>query len=213
MDGLRAPVGGQAPEVYWRRRIVAATGIVIALVVVYFLAFSPGGDSKKSPTNSPTATPTISTTHSASPTVSANPTVAASGAPSRPCTAADVKLTVTPNPHDFAAGALPVFDVDIKQSAASPCMLDTAATGTELKITSGKDRIFSSTDCPADATITAKQFLLQAGASQTFQVTWNRQRSAPQCTTVSASPKAGTYHAQLTVQGIAANDASFGLTG
>lgn len=202
MDGLR-PVGGQPPEVYWRRRIVAAMGLVLTLVVIYFLASSPGGDKDKTGTK---------TTNSAAPIVSTTPSGGPSADASRPCAAADVTLTVTPNPKNFASGSLPVFDVDIKQVGATPCLLDTAATGTELKITSGSDRIFSSLDCPADATINARKFVLSAGASETFQVTWKRQRSAPECTTVEAAPKAGTYHALLSVQGIAAADATFTLS-
>lgn len=202
MDGLRDPVGGRPTEVYWRRRIVAATGVALLLVVIFFLATSPGGSDNKLGT---------SATNSPAPTVSADSTAAATDGSTRACNAADVQLTVTPNPRDFAAGALPVFDVDIKQVGATPCKLDTAADGTELLITSGSDRVFSSLDCPTDATISSQQFLLQAGATETIQVTWNRQRSVPECTTVSSAPGAGTYHAVLTVQGIESNDATFTL--
>ncbi|NTV40533.1 MAG: hypothetical protein HGA51_11355 [Demequinaceae bacterium] len=205
MDGLRDPVGGKSPEIYWRRRIVAAIGVVLVIVVIYFLASSPGG--KKSDA-SPSVTPEVTT--SANP--STDPSAPASGDVSRPCTAADVALTITPNPQAFPGGALPVFDVAVKQSGPTPCLLDTAATGTELKVTSGSDRVFSSLDCPSDGTITARQFLLDAGASDNFQVTWNRKRSVPECTTVEAAPRPGTYHAILTVQGIASNDATFSLT-
>ncbi len=205
MDGLRDPVGGKPPEIYWRRRIVAAIGVVLVLVVIYFLASSPGGKTDgASKSNSPA--PAVS------PNSSADPNALPSGDVSRPCTSADVQLTLTTNPRDFAGTALPVFNVDIKQSGSTACSLDTAADGTELKITSGADRVFSSLDCPTDATISARQFLLQAGASETFQATWNRQRTVPECTTVSAAPGAGTYHAILTVQGIQSNDASFTLT-
>jgi hypothetical protein len=207
MDGLRDPVGGKPPEIYWRRRIVAAIGLVLVIVVIYFLVSSPGGNPK---TNAASPGATTSPTASADP--SANPSADPSAATTRACTSADVALTLTANPRNFAAGALPRFDVDIKQDGPSACRLDTTAAGTELKITSGSDRIFSSTDCPTDATINARQFLLAPGASETFQVNWNRQRSAPECTSVSATPGAGTYHAVLTIQGIASNDATFTLS-
>ncbi len=204
MDGLREPVGGQPPEVYWRRRIVAIVGAVLLLVVVYFLAVSPGG-------GDPNATP--ATTPDA--TVSADPTAGATAGAdvSRPCTAADVTLTATPNPSDFGAGALPVFDVSITHTGSTPCLLDTEAADTELLITSGSDRIFSSLDCATDATINARKFLLQPDAEETFSVTWSRQRSVPECTAVSATPGNGTYHAVLTIQGIEAPDLTFQLEG
>ncbi|NYI42556.1 hypothetical protein [Demequina lutea] len=205
MDGLRDPVGGKSPEIYWRRRIVAAIGVVLVIVVIYFLASSPGG--KKTDVTASGLTPPVT---SADP--SANPSADPSAATSRPCTSADVKLTLTPNPTDFAGVALPMFNVGIKQAGPTPCRLDTAATGTELKITSGTDRIFSSLDCPTDGTINARQFLLAPAANETFQVTWDRKRTAPQCTTVTAAPGAGTYHAVLTIQGIASNDATFTLS-
>lgn len=207
MDGLRDPVGGKPPEIYWRRRIVAAIGVVLVIVVIYFLVSSPGGKTKKDTASGAVSPPA---TTSANPTSS--PGANATAATSRTCTAADVTLTLTPNPVNFAAGALPVFDVGIKQAGPSACRLDTAATGTELKITSGSDRIFSSLDCPTDATINARQFLLAPAANETFQVTWNRKRSAPSCAAVAAAPGAGTYHAVLTIQGIASKDVTFTLS-
>lgn len=203
MDGVREPVGAQPPEVYWRRRIVAIVGAVLLLVVLYFLIFSPGGGDS-------TATPPAT----ANPTVTADPTAGATGGSdvSRPCTSADVTLAATPNPSTFGAGALPVFDVSITHTGTSPCLLDTAADHTELLITSGSDRIFSSADCPTDATINPREFLLQPDAEETFSVTWSRQRSAPECTAVSATPGDGTYHAVLTIQGIEAPDVSFQLS-
>jgi hypothetical protein len=105
-----------------------------------------------------------------------------------------------------------VFDVTITMNGVSPCKLSTSAEGTELLITSGSDRIFSSLDCPDDATINAREFILQAGANdEMFQATWNRQRSAPGCTTVNATPLPGTYKADLKIQGIAAEQATFTL--
>lgn len=206
MGGLRDPVGGKPQEIYWRRRIVAAIGVVLILVVIYFLVSSPGG--KKAGAAASVSTPPAATANS-----SADPIALPSGDVSRPCTAADVKLTVTPNPFTFAAGALPVFDVAIK-NGATPCLLDTAATGTDFMIWSGgesnKDIYFSSTYCPDDGTITARQLLLQAGAEEPLSLTWSRQRKGEGCSTGDA-PAGGFYWAQLTVQGIASEPAQFEL--
>ena len=204
MDGLRDPVGGKSPEIYWRRRIVAAIGVVLVIVVIYFLASSPGGKTTdaKGATTPPPAT-------SADP--SADPSAQPSGDVSRACTAADVTLTVTPNPFEFAAGALPVFDVAIK-NATAPCLLDTASTDTSLVIWSGgesnKDIYFSSAYCPDDGTITSRQLLLQAGAEEPFSLTWSRQRKGEGCSTGNA-PGEGFYWAQVTIQGIASEPAQF----
>ena len=208
MDGLREPVGAQPPEVYWRRRIVAIVGAVLLLVVLYFLVSSPGGETDGTAGTSPN--PDDAT---AEPTTDATSGASGDGAVARACTASDVTITATPNPREFGAGALPVFDVSITHTGTSPCLLDTAAADTELLITSGSDRIFSSLDCPTDPTINAREFLLQPEAEESFSVTWSRQRSAPECTAVSAAPGDGTYHALLTIQGIEAADTTFVLAG
>lgn len=210
MDGLREPVGGQPPEVYWRRRIVAATGLVLALVVLYFLAFSPDGgkdDAAVSPGAEAPAEGTDDTTTPASD--------GATGGTSRACTAEDVQLTVTPNPFNVAGGALPVFDVSVKNNSATPCLVDTAAEGTEFTVWSGgesnKDMYFSTAYCPDDATVASRQMLLQSGTEEKLSVTWSRQRVGEGCTTGDA-PAAGFYWAQLTVQGIASEPTQFQLS-
>ena len=203
MDGLR-PVGGQPPEVYWRRRIVAAMGLVLTLVVIYFLASSPGGDKDKTGTK---------TTNSAAPVVSTAPSGDPSADASRPCAAADVTLTVTPNPFKFAVGTLPVFDVAIKNTT-TPCLLDTAAADTSLVIWSGgesnKDIYFSTAYCPDDGTITGRQFVLASGAQESLSLTWSRQRKGEGCT-IGSAPADGFYWAQVTIQGIASEPAQFEL--
>ncbi len=205
MDGLREPVGGNPPEVYWRRRIVAIVGAVLLLVVLYFLLFSPGGDgSNAAPATSP------------DPMVTADPTAGATAGTdvSRPCTAADVAITTTPNPFSFPGGALPVFDVSITQSGSTPCLLDTSAANTEFEVWSGgesnKDIYYSTSYCPDDATITERTMILQPGDEEPFQVTWSRQRVSAECATGS-TPDPGFYWAQLTIQGIESEPAQFEL--
>jgi hypothetical protein len=196
MKGLRQPVGDQPPEVYWRRRLVLAAGIVLFLLVVWFLATSPS-DGTDSPTPTPTPSPDITAT--------------VNGATARTCGPDDVEVTTVANPSDYPGGALPNFDVDIEHVGNSPCLLDTANEGTELLIVSGSDRIWSSADCPADSPINARQFLLQPEATEEFQVTWPRTRSSEGCNPVSAVPLPGTYRATLTIQGIPSAEAVFRL--
>jgi len=206
MDGLRDPVGGRPTEVYWRRRIVAATGVALLLVVIFFLATSPGGGSKDS---------NASTTTSPAPTVSGDPVATASDGSARACTAADVQLTMTPNPFSFGGGALPVFDVAIKNTGEAPCKVDTTADGTEFVIWSGgetnKDVYFSTAFCPADGTIADRQLILSGGAEEPLSVTWSRERKGEGCT-AGDDPADGFYWAQFTIQGIASEPAQFELS-
>ena len=208
MSGLREPAGGLPPEVYWRRRIVAVIGLVIALVVLYLLVVSPGGGSGKKDNSAAPETQAA--------TVSPNPTVSPGAVDaSRACTSADVQLTLTPNPLKVAPGALPVFNVAIKNSGATPCLLDTAAAGTEFVVWSGgeanKDIYYSTTYCPDDATITERQLLLQSGAEEPYSVTWSRERKGEGCS-AGGAPGAGFYWAQLTIQGVASEPVQFELS-
>ncbi len=207
MDGLREPVGGNPSEVYWRRRIVAIVGAVLLLVVVYFLAVSPGGgDSNAAPSTTP------------DPNVTGNPTAGATAGTdaSRPCTASDVTITATPNAFSFGDGALPMFDVALTQSGATPCLLDTSAADTEFVVWSGgesnKDIYYSTAYCPEDATIAPRTMILQPGDEEPFQVTWSRQRVGADCTP-GDDPDAGFYWAQLTIQGVESEPTQFELVG
>lgn len=205
MEGVRRPVGDLPPEVYWRRRIVVLGVLVLVIVVLYFLITAPrggdnpgGGQSTASATVSPSASPTLG--------------VLGAADPNRPCEEGDVAITATPNPFSVAPGSLPVFDVTISMTGASPCKLTVSNENSELYIRSGGARIFSSTDCPNDATINSREFILQPDApNEMFQVTWNRQRTAPECATVTTAPDPGYYMATVTLQGIAAPEVQFHL--
>ncbi|PKQ27323.1 MAG: hypothetical protein CVT64_02545 [Actinobacteria bacterium HGW-Actinobacteria-4] len=200
MQGLRQPVGDQPPEVYWKRRGILLGLIVLVFLVVWFLSTSPSGETDDPSSPAPTTSP--------APDLTTSPVAGAS----RACGPEDVEFTTVANPRDFAGGALPNFDVDIEHVGDTPCHLDTASEGTELLIMSGSDRIWSSADCPVDTPINARQFLMQPGAAEEFQVTWPRTRSSVGCNPVSATPLPGTYRATLTIQGIPSAEAVFTLS-
>lgn len=200
MDGLKQPVGDLPPEIYWRRRLVIFGGVVLLILVLWFLITSPSGGGEADGAD-PTTAPT------------SQPTVDADGNAARACGPDDVQLTIVANPFTSPSGALPQFDVAIEQVGSSPCLLDTTAANTELHIRSGSDRIWNSSDCPADSPISARQFLLQQDASEDFSITWPRQRSNEDCTTETAEPGAGFYLATLTIQGIESDEVQFELTG
>jgi hypothetical protein len=204
MDGLRNPIGEEPPEVYWKRRLVAAIALVLVIVVIWVLiAAATGGDDGDSTPGS-NAEPASSISASADATDSTDSSV-------RACGESDLTITTTANPATVPEGALPAFDVSLAQDGSSACLLDTDADGTELLITSGTDRMFSSLDCPDDGTIASTQLVLEPGATEDLSVTWNRQRTLPECATETAEPGAGTYKAALTIQGITSEVATFKL--
>lgn len=205
MDGLRNPVGDEPPEVYWKRRLVVVIGIVILGLVIWFVFSKVFGGSDEGATPGSSPEPTAGVTTSGAPADSD-----ASGA--QACGSDDLAVTTVANPAAVATESPVKFDVSVAYDGTSTCLLDTGAEGTELLITSGSDRIFSSADCPDDATIPSTQLLLEEGAKETLSVTWNGQRSLPECATVTAVPGAGTYNATLTLQGVTSEPAVFNLT-
>lgn len=207
MADSREPGGALPREIYMRRRIVAGIGLVLVLVIAYFLIFSPSGDGDDAATD---------TTTTPAPTVSSDPTTSAAPVDaSRACTDADVQLTLTPNPFEVAAGGVPSFDVAIQQVGASPCSLNTDADSSLVVWSGGesnRDIYFDSTYCESDATITSRQMVLDTGAAESLTASWNRIRVGEGCTQ-GASAGEGYYWAQVTLQGIASEPAQFHING
>lgn len=202
MDGLRHPVGEKPTGVYWVRRLIVLGVVALVLVVAWFLIFSPGGDGGAEAPGT-TTDPAATTSPTAQPTGTEGAAFA--------CTDADVVLTATPNPRTVGAGSLPQFDISVEHVSLSPCLLSTTADGTELLITSGSDRVFSSLDCTDDGSFPDTELLLADGATEMFQVNWTRQRSSEGCGTPTSTPGDGFYWAEITVQGIAAEPVQFEL--
>lgn len=200
MEGLRTPVGDLPPEVYWRRRLTVVGGVVLVLVVVWFLATSPSGE-----TDDPTADPT--------PSPSVTPDASMPPSQAQACTGDDVSVTLVANPRTFPEGALPTFEATIEHLGGAPCALNTAASTSDLYIRSGPDDIFYASHCPAQSPINEREFILSGGTTENFDVSWNRQRSAEDCATNTGDVRPGFYLATLTLQGISSDEAQFELTG
>lgn len=207
---MTAPRESQGPvpaRVFWVRRLTALVALVLVVVVAYFLITSPGGskDDDKKPSDPAT---------SPAPDANESPAPQAAG-DARACTSADVAVTVTPEPFTVTAPALPVFNVAIKNSSATPCLVDTSKDSS-MVISSGpsdkREIYYSTAFCPADTTIEPRQYLLDAGVEESFKLSWNRTRVGDGCTQGSA-PGAGFYWMALTIQGVTAKDAQFELAG
>lgn len=203
MDGLRKPIGDQPPEVYWKRRLFALAILVGLILVIWAVIAAVTGGSD--PATGPNASPDPATSVTTSPAGDAESV-------SRACGPTDVTITAVANPADVPVAGPAAFDVSLAQNGSSACMIDTTAAGTELLITSGSDRIYSSTDCPDDAAFEATQLIMEPGTTESISITWNGQRSLPKCATVTAAPGAGTYKAKVSIQDIASEDATFSLT-
>ena len=201
VEGLRTPIGDQPPEVYWRRRLTVVGGLILLILVIWFLVTSPSGESDPD-APAPSVTPTVEPTSTADP----GPATSAGA-----CGPDDISISLVATPFSVGPDGLPTFEATVEHTGAVPCSLDTGASNSDLYIRSGGDAIFYASHCPESSPISSRQFLLADGATETFAVTWNRQRSAENCGSNTGDVLPGFYMATLTLQGIAADEAQFEL--
>lgn len=218
-DGLLHPRGPLPSEVYWRRRLIVLGVVVLALVFLVAQCSGGGkagdttkasstaskstGPAPKSPTKS-AAKPTAKSSTQASaaaPTkaavskatvpapVTSSPAASPSAAAPAPCKG--LQASVKANATRYSAGINPVITLSIKNPGATACARDISAAATELKITSGSDRIWSSDDCSKPGP--GKLTVLKPGEIRTVPVSWNRKRSKTGTDCVGADAKIGQY--------------------
>jgi hypothetical protein len=209
MEGLRHPVGELPPDVYWRRRVTILAFAVLAILVIFFLlkaAFASDDQTTK-----PGPSSTSSGIPSGLPSASPNSSVSTSPGDIRACGTGDLSIDLAPTTRDFAGPALPSFNATVTQTGLTSCVVDTTATGSELLVTSGSDRIWSSKDCLSGA-LPLQQVVLAPDESRVIQVNWSRIRSNESCAANLPSPRAGTYHAVLTLAGVDSSTTTFTLS-
>lgn len=234
MDGnpLLNPVGSLPPQVYWRRRALAAA---VAVLVVWFAwSWLPGGGgganaaSPKKPkptptaaaTSSPATTPAAPSPTTAAPTTSAKPTIAAtvtSPAPTHStapavaaCTATSLKLTLSTDHTVYAKGAAPHFVLTVSNVGKTACRVDVGTANRGFLVTSGSDRIWSSLDCTKNS---ANMVVFKPGDTVSYARDWTRQRSSTGgCAAKGVDARPGTYVVRAHVGDLVTSRAVFRLT-
>lgn len=99
----------------------------------------------------------------------------------------------------YAPGKEPILILRVTNAGTAPCKVNVGTSVQEFTILSGKDRIFDSKDCqtdPQDKTIS-----LAAGASETANFPWKRNRTTPSCGPVTGVPGPGTYTLTVSLDG------------
>jgi hypothetical protein len=206
-----------SPAVYRRRRLVAlALLLAVAALLVWGVA-AIVGLFRGEPAAAGQAAPSVSTTApqpapavadpSASSAATAVGDAAAGEATSgeaaageattastdgiATCTEADIAVAASTSRKSYASSQTPVLVMTITNVGSSPCRLNVGTSQQDFSVSSGSDRIYSSSDCLADPT--DAEITIKAGSSETARFTWERRRSAPGCKAVSAKPRPGTY--------------------
>ncbi|TLM88064.1 hypothetical protein [Pseudarthrobacter sp. NamE5] len=201
----RTPASGStavrkpSAAVYRRRRLFAggALLLVIALILSGFaIAGGLNGTSEQASSTEPTAgasSATASASPSGGPSSSASPsaTAAVTPTPSATPTCNQNLITVSASTDKPAYGPeeKPMLTLKVTNGGTAPCEVNIGTSQMEFLVTSGADRIFSSRDCQAKSEDLVK--VIPAGASETANFPWSRNRSVEGCQPVEAKPGGG----------------------
>ena len=235
---LLNPVGSLPPQVYWRRRLMVGVLVVLVLWFAWLTnPFKSGANAAQSgshppaatgagtPSSSPTTTPSPTVTTAPTPTTPATakatpaatvtspkaaPTTTASPTPSLPkCPDASLTLAVSTDHRVYPAGALPKFTLDLANTGTTTCSVNVGSDSRDFTVTSGTDRIWSSSDCTKKTPNVAP---FQAKESVGYTHVWNRQRSTPVgCAAQGTAARPGTYKVVAHVGGKTSAAAVFEL--
>jgi len=186
--------------VYRRRRIVVgvlALAVLVAIVIgVTSLVGGGGTDAGDAAPNAAAATPASTRTATASPTPV--PTVTVGFEPTA-CAPGALEVIGTGSADAYATGASIAFSLTVTNVGPVPCLVDGGTANLGVIVTSGEDRVWASTDCPAGEA--ERPLLLDTGAVERVAVRWDQVRSAPGCPGGQPSALPGTYRAVGTLDG------------
>jgi hypothetical protein len=223
MRAVVNPRGRLPARVYWFRRALL---LVTALALVFAIGRLLNGPSSASPASKATdagavTTPSQSapasqgvvgplpvqptaTGKAARPTPTGPPVVLA--VPTGPC-AVD-EITVTPTAPTAVAGGN--VDLVLELTGIKPaCTFAVSSRTLVAKVTSGKDRIWTSQDCPDS--VKAASVVVRSAQPTQVVVTWSGRRSDDDCTRSTAWALPGFYHVTAAVIGSEPGDAQFRL--
>ncbi|WP_037264382.1 hypothetical protein [Kibdelosporangium aridum] len=202
-------------SIYWRRRMVAIGGVVVALVVLGWAAGGFFGDGSQvedtnagvresQPPSSPPPPPppasTTSSTSSAAPTSAVTTTTTTTTPPppppdpNLPCPDTAMQVTVELGAPQYQVGQRPVLRLVVANAGTVPCTRDLSRSLREVLVTSvdGANRLWSSKDCYQSNEPDLR--IMQPGERQQYEVKWAGRTSAPGCPTRRTTVQAGTYH-------------------
>ncbi len=193
------PVGDRPPNVYWRRRVVAA---VLAVVVVALLVWGVSAvvGALRGDEDDPTAAPTVTTTGPApdpAETMPPAPDATAAAEGEVPACAA-VAVVATSDAASYPLGGTATVGMTITNTGTAACTVDAGSAALELLVVSGEDRIWSSDDCQEGAENRPSTVEPGEAGMLASSVEWALVRSAEGCAEGLPALKAGTY--QLTAR-------------
>ena len=169
MSTLRNPVGPLPPQVYWRRRLLLALGVLAVFIIIVLIIVRPGAGEPAT---------TVSPNPAVSETSAANPEPSTAAAEAGACAPAQVEVTPVVDSASYPADQQPLLSLTLLNTGTTACVMQAGTDVQEYVIMSGSDRIWASTDCQQNPT--AAEVTLEPGepvSSDPFA--WSRTRSSP----------------------------------
>jgi hypothetical protein len=188
----RKPAGTPARKpvspVYRRRRLFVGAALLLVIAVAFggFAAVSTvltGGQANSGAGAAPTDQESAP---AAGPEATASPSATPTG---NGCEQNLLTVTAATDRASYAADENPLLTLKVTNGNKVPCEVNIGTSQMEFLITSGSDRIFSSTDCQTDSTELVKT--IAPGQSETANFPWQRNRTVQGCAPIEAKPGAG----------------------
>ena len=202
------PVGELPARVYWRRRLVLLTLLLVLLGGAVWLGFTllAGRDGDDATASSATSSlpvpalervvPSLSAVATPSPPATVPPVVepqASAPGPvaGGPCTDEMLSLEVR-TPGSAAVGSKPTFELAVANISAVPCTRALDKGLQEIVMLDGAGtRVWGSNDCFPEASSDPRT--LAPGEVVTLPIVWSGLTSEPTCTAPRGAPAPGTY--------------------
>ncbi|MCG5215362.1 hypothetical protein [Streptosporangium sp. KLBMP 9127] len=210
-DTFRGDLGGVATDIYWRRRMALLVGVLVVVAVVAWACTSTSGPkrSSNSAAPAPTSPEPILASLQATPTPAPAPTLTStiSPKPSKPkptieprragdtCDPGDLVLSLQGTQEVYLGDSRPRFMITLVNTGRLMCTADVGPRAMEIRITSGSDRIWSSSDCISGEGVQVRR--LERGIPYVRPVEWDRHRSARDCAAKRSDARTGTYVAAV----------------
>lgn len=197
--------GGAGSDVYWRRRMAVLVGVLVVVAVVAWACSSVAGPERSADSAAPFAgipspDPLLASLYAASQsTPKATPSAEESSPkpkrdtrrPGDDCDPDDLVVSLSGKREVYPEGTRPTFLVTLVNTGRFMCRVDVGPRALELRITSGQDRIWSSSDCISGEGVDIRR--LRRGIPYVRPVTWDRRRSAENCRAERLKARPGTY--------------------
>jgi hypothetical protein len=207
-------------RVYWRRRLVVL-GAPLLLVLVIARVLGAGsdassGEERATPVAADQTTSTAGLTPSVGPTATVRPhrpgkhhtrTEPVLAEPDGPC--ADDDVRVVPRVEDAVGGQDVAITLALQTSESAACTWQVSPRTVTLKITSGKDDIWSSRECPR--AIPTRDVVVRQAEPTSVEVTWNARRSDEECSQQTQWAMPGFYHVEASALAGEPDDRQFEL--